>query len=247
MQAEIVERVKEAMVASCNDTLEFTDEPAEQLNAEYLFTVNTAKSINRLNGACADPYSIYIEKKTKEFARDCLRPYSRGNPLERGSGQIRRDTPKIDRNGRIDVVVYSDIYNSGYFGKQPICAVEVKGFNPQRKVVIADLKRNIELLRITGNTGNSVLKFCIFAALHSFKKTATEEKACLNIRSVEDRYGRWLSELGDLSDIDPEVSAFTVRKELVGRVIDEGEYLTIDTDAKHHFVGVLVCFAKREI
>lgn len=246
MLNSIKQSVKEAMVASCNDTLEFTDEPSRKFNAEYLFTVNTAKSINQLNGYNADPYSIYIEKSTKSFARDCLRPYVSGHPLVRGTGRIRKGTPKIDRNGRIDLAVYAEVFGSGYIGKQPICAIEVKGFNPPRKLVIADLKRNLEFLRVSGNTGESVLEFSIFAALHSFEKSTTDVKAAQDVESVEVLYLRWISEVGSISDVQLDLKAFTVSKELIGRVLDEGEYMALDTDSQHHFVGIILCFVQKK-
>ena len=62
---------------------------------------------------------------------------------------------------------------------------------------------------------------------------------------LKDRYQRWLAELGILDDIEKVVDVFTVRKELLGTVIDEGNYEYLDTDSVHHFVGVMVTFSAR--
>lgn len=234
------------MVGACEDMLNFTDEPSRRINAEYLFTVNVAKAINRLNSYHGDPYRIFLEKSTKHFARDCLKPVVFGHPLERRSTVFRKDTLRIERNGRIDIAVYTDVSNNGYMGEQPLCAIELKGFNPQRKLVINDLKRNLAYLRVSGNTGSSVLGFSLFAALHDFDKHDSEAHVQENEAQVHNLYKVWLAQLGNMSDIKASIEAFTVRKELLGRVTDEGEYEVLDSAARHHFVGVIVCFAPRE-
>jgi hypothetical protein len=53
--------------------VDFTDDPGMKSIAEYLFTVNTAKSIRGLNGPAGDPFKIYLEKSTRDVARDSLR------------------------------------------------------------------------------------------------------------------------------------------------------------------------------
>lgn len=242
---EIREKIKDAMVQSCNDMLSFTDGPSLKFNSEYLFTVNVAKKISRLNGPEADPYKIYLEKATKVFAKDCLVPVTFGQPMKRGSTIFRRHAPKIKRNGRVDVVVYIDVPNNGYLGAQPLCAIEVKGFNPQRKHVLDDLKRNLEFHRVEGPTGKSVLEFSCFAALHSFRNVKDEAQVKKDSLNVQTKYRKWLSEVGTLDDIDCEIETFTVSKDLVGRVLNEGEYLALDVNSKHHFVGVIVTFKSR--
>jgi hypothetical protein len=242
MYFDIRQKIEDAMVQSCNDMLRFTDEPSRKFNSEYLFTVNMAKKISRLNGPNADPYKIYLEKATRVFAKDCLAPVILGHPEKRGSTTFRRHTPNIRRNGRVDVAIYIDVPNNGYFGAQPLCAIEVKGFDPQRKRVVDDLKRNLEFHRVRGATGGSVLEFSCLAALHSFRKVEDEDQAKRDIDSVRSKYQRWLAEVGNIDDIDCEIDPFTVSEDRIGRVLDEGEYLALDVDSMHHFVGVIVTF-----
>ncbi len=39
---------------------------------------------------------------------------------------LRKSRPDVGRSGRVDVTVYADELNSGYWGYQPVCAIEVK-------------------------------------------------------------------------------------------------------------------------
>jgi hypothetical protein len=137
--------------------------------------------------------------------------------------------------------VYSDGRN-GYFGQQPLCAIEVKGFNPARKLVLQDLSRNLEFLRVRGPTGASELEFTLLASMHSYERHRTDEQIAKNLERARACYLQWIAELGPMSDVRFNVDTFTVRKEQVGRVIDEGEYSTLDSDATHHFVGAIVSF-----
>jgi hypothetical protein len=252
MREKIVVAIREAMVDSCNDMLNFTDEPSKAFNAEYLFTVNLAKAIQRQNCYHADPFTIYLERDAMAFAHDCLKPVVFGHPLKSGmtrfrkSHRIFRNTNKDIRNGRIDISVYYEAPNNGYMGKQPLCAIEVKGFKPRRTLVIADLKRNLKFHRVSGSTGDSVLQLSMFAALHSFPKVKDDIHIDKNVGSLKSKYESWLSELGDISDVEHNVSVFTVSKELVGRVLDEGEYMVLDTDSRHHFVGCIVLFERKK-
>lgn len=243
--SDIQTKVREGMVGACADMLAFVGSPSTRINAEYLFTVNVAKAITRLNCYHADPYRIFLEQRTKVFAKDCLHPVVFGHPLKRGSTIFRGSTPKINRNGRIDVAVYVDYPNNGYLGHQPLCAIELKAFNPQRALVIDDLKRNLEYFRLAGPTGSSVISFSLFAALHSFAKHDDEQKVQSNEEKIKAQYQMWLSELGPLNDVDADIESFTVSKELLGEVIDEGEYKVLDTDSRHHFVGAIVRFTKK--
>lgn len=246
MSSAIYDKVISGMRSACDDMLRFSGEPARPLNAEYLFTVAVAKQIDELNSQYGDPYRIYLEKSAKEFSRDCLLPIKFSHPMKGRPSIIRRKPPNFD-SGRIDIAVYEDIPNNSYMGHQPICAIELKGFNPARTLVIKDLKRNLKYFGVTGETGGSVLQSTIFAALHYWNKTGSESKEAKRVKDIEDRYKSWLTELSHTSSVDIDVKAHTIRKELVGAVVDEGEYQVLDTDAKHHYVGVVVEFRAKKI
>ncbi len=241
--------VIEAMRSACEDMVRFTGEHSRPINAEYLFTVAVAKQIDKLNSYYGDPYRVYLEKKTKEFARDCIIPFKFGHPMKCGSSIFRRGMPKpaIDRNGRIDIAVYKEIPQSPYMGHQPICAIELKGFNPARCLVLKDLKRNLQFFNLVGNTGGSVLSSAIFAGLHSWSKTGDSATDDAKLRKLGERYKGWLSELGNAPCVDMTVHTHSVSKDLEGQIADEGEYQVLDTTSIHHFAGVVVEFRAKEI
>ena len=240
-------QVVSAMRKACEDMARFSGERARPINAEYLFTVAVARQVDKLNSYFGDPYRIYLEKKTKEFAKDCLVPVRFGRPMKRGSTTFRRGVPKIERNGRIDVAIYQDVPNNGYMGHQPICAIELKGFNPVRSLVLKDLKRNLEYFNVTGSTGRSVLESTIFGALHSWSKTGSKSREEEKIIGIKERYTSWLSELPRNPDVEMSVCAYSVSEDFKGEVVNEGEYQVLNTDTIHHFVGVLVEFRAKEI
>jgi len=243
---QILEKVKEGAKNACEDMLFFTDQPSVRVNAEYLFTVNVAKSISRLNFSSGDPYSIYIERKTKIFSEDCIPPVKFGHPSKRGSTIFRNSVVPVERNGRIDVSIYEDQKNTGYIGKKPICAIEVKGFNPSRKKVLEDLKRNLGYFELSGATGPSVIDFAVFVSAHFFKKT---DAAGANKREekVKRRYAEILSEVGVDRSVEFDLSLFPISHLAEGRVVDEGEENVLYAEDRHHYIGVLIVFNRKII
>ena len=77
---------------------------------------------------------------------------------------------------------------------------------------------NIMYFRISGKTGDSVLKFSLFAALHSQKIFDNENNSNISgkLLQIEDMYNKWISQVGISSDIKYEVSVFTLSEESFG-------------------------------
>ena len=240
------DQVVNAMRSACEDMCRFSGERARLINAEYLFTVAVAKQIDKLNYFYGDPYKIFLEKSRKHFSKDCLRPVKFGSPMKRGSTIFRERKFPITSKERIDIAVYKDFPNNGYLGHQPICAIELKAFNPARKLVLHDLKRNLKYFGIKGKTGQSVIKSTLFAALHSWERVDEESEELKKIQKLKERYVSWLSELGDNNHVDMNVTAYSISKDLNGEVTDEGEYQALNTETIHHFVGVVVEFRAKE-
>lgn len=245
MSTSFRETLVKAMKRACDDMLRFSGEPARQINAEYLFTVAVAKQLDGLNGYYGDPYRIYLEKNTRDFALDCLLPVRLGNPLQRRAYRFRKGVPNILRNGRIDVAVYEDIPNNGYLGPRPVCAIELKGFNPTRALVLKDLRRNLEYFSIKGNTGGSVLGSALFGALHSWSKVGTQSEEDVKSETLRSKYEGWLSELPMASNLRSAVTVHHVSQDLEGEVVDEGDYQVLNSDTIHNFVGIVVEFCAK--
>lgn len=247
MSSQIRKQLISAMSCACDDMLRFSGDPARCLNAEYLFTVAVAKQIDKLNFDYGEPYQIYLEKKTRDFALDCLYPIRFGDPMRKDSGAIRKCFPKINRNGRIDVAIYEDIPNNDYLGAQPVCAIELKGFNPTKNLVLKDLRRNLEFFSLTGSTGASVLSMALFGALHSWSNIDTECKQKQKHEALRGKYKGWLSQLPKNSNVHSVVTVHEIRKSLQGEVVEDGGYQVLDNDCRHNFAGIIVEFSAAKI
>jgi hypothetical protein len=231
-----------AMGAACDDMLRFTGKPAKPINAEYLFTVSVARQIDRLNSCNGEPYQIYLEKNRRDFARDCLLPVTWGHPLTRSSSVFRSRGSKFYGKERIDIAVYQDIPNNGYMGSQPVCAIELKGFNPSQNLVMKDLRRNLEYFQLTGSTGSSVLGLAFFGSLHCWAPigSAVEERARCD--SIQKKYNGWLSQLPKVPNVRTSITIHDVRSDLEGEVVEEAGCEVLNADTKHKYVGIIVEF-----
>lgn len=240
-------QVFDATKSACEDMFRFSGEKGKPINAEYLFTVAVAREIDKLNLFYGEPYKIFLEKSRKELSRDCLPPMKRGKPWQRGSTVFRERIPAINTKERADIAVYENVINSSHMTHQPICVIELKGFNPPRKFVIKDLKRNLEYFNITGKTGNSVIQSALFSALYSYRKVKNEAEEIDRKQYLEQQYNSWLSEVGNLSSLDVNVCAHTISSDCLGEVIDEAGVDVLDTSTIHHFMGIIVEFKAKNI
>ncbi|MDV3434936.1 hypothetical protein R1H25_05665 [Stenotrophomonas sp. C2852] len=242
----IIKKIEQAMKSACRQTELFTDAIAEPIAAEYLFTVEVAKAIAEHNGPPGDPYVIRVERDAGTFAMDCLKPIARNKNRKFGERMIlRRSRPNIGREGRIDVTVYTEKFNSGYGGHQPLCAIEVKGFNPAKDLVLEDLRRNLSFLKTSGDTGESVLEFAVFAAFYSYKRTKL--KQAINRENILNRqYESYLKEVDEMTGISAEVIILRISLEQHGEVIPGIEYDEIDLSKKHHIAGAIVVMSRAQ-
>ncbi|MFP5196827.1 hypothetical protein PQ786_15840 [Alcaligenes faecalis] len=242
---KIIAAIKDGMKQACADMYSFTDRPELAFNAEYLFTVATAKAIDTHNFLPAHVFEIRIEYGTRKFARDCLPLIKKSPPMVRGSTLLRgKASPKIGRPGRIDIAIYYEPTHPPTFGRIPLCAIELKGFNPQRTLVLEDLQRNLQLMRVSGLTGSSVLEFTAFAALHSVSAPKDAKAAVAKEDAIQKKYDAWMAGLGARDDVIEVIETFTISWEPNGTVSEELDELVIDTSSRHHFIGVIVTFSR---
>jgi hypothetical protein len=236
---EIIEKIKEAMHVSILDTFEFTYDEIHLMDAEYLLTVNIAKSINTLNNYFGTPYRIYLEHRTKYFASSCtpifdenfaLRCY---DPSSRFSSQT--DT---ERKGKIDIAIYT---HDNPVDK-PVCPIEVKGFNPSKTEILKDLKRNIEYFGIKSTTGKSNLPFSLFVALHMYRLPFSVAKKLSNEKRIFGRYKSYLKEIKTDEKLKHSIKVHTVSEGRPPYEDPEEQGVGIfEPNQDYQYMGVIVC------
>ncbi len=232
-EQDIKNKLKESMVTSCDDALFFSDDESKLIDAEYLLTVNAAKAIKELNIYFGDPYNICLENDTQKFATSCTPLMVLTDNLK----NVCRTSKNTQRPGNIDIAVYTD--NKGI--DTPLCAIEIKGFNPAKPLIIKDLERNAEYFGLTSPTGNSTLPFTFFIALHSYKGVWNYNKENSNILKVEQRYHNYINENNNLNKLVHNVEAFTIRRGVVPDPNDPYiQELGLQGDEDYHFIGVII-------
>jgi len=235
-QQKITDKIKKALRQSCKDALYFSGDETCLIGAEYLLTVNAAKSIQSLNENFATPYQIYLEHSTQTFATNCT-PLVGRDPLK--NKVVVRAKNNTDRIGKIDIAIYTERNSS----KTPVCAIEVKGFNPSMDNIISDLRRNVEYFSMFSATGKSLISFTVFVALHSYKNTMTDEKEQKNLTKVGKRYEKYIKEVNLPIGIKYKADIFTIRR---GTVLDPDDpfiqEMGLQGNEDYHFIGAMICF-----
>lgn len=236
---DITNKLKDALKMSCNDAFYFSDDETRLIDAEYLVTVNSAKSIKELNHYFGMPYKIFLEHDTEKFATACTPLF--GNQIDDINYPVRTSNNTV-RSGKIDIAIYSTDNPIDV----PLCAIEVKGFNPRKGNIIDDLKRNAEYFSISSPTGVSNLPFTIFMALHSYKKTMTNQKECSNIRRLRKRYDKYMDDISLPSDVSHRIEILTIRRGIMPAPNDPfTKEMGLQGNEDYHFVGAIVSFQRK--
>lgn len=172
------------------------------IDAEYLITVNIAQSLKALNLYLGSPYQILLEHPTKEFATNCTPLILKNKPYTfNTTSQIRSGTYDSNkRSGKIDIAIYDNCTPA--YGQLPLCAIEVKGFNPSKSSIIKDLERNLSFFEITSNTGNSTLPLAAFATIKLYFNSAKQNKRVNNLNKVKTLYESYLTALAIPASIE---------------------------------------------
>ena len=238
---DVIEHVKKGLEGGCQNMLMFTDKPAERVNAEYLFTVNIAQSFGNMLYSDGDPYRIYLEKSRDDFSKDCVPALLEGDARIRRVSVMRGELERPIK-GRIDIVVYDNRTIKGYYGLIPVCAIEVKGFNPPKALVLCDLKRNLEYFYVRANTGESAIEFTLFVAIE-YSTECDVVGAASRRKDIKEKYEKYVEVLCIGNDVNSVLDVFDVSHDPDGRVYDYEDYVpVINTSDRHHYIGVVVCF-----
>lgn len=237
-ELDIIEKIKKALHTSCEEAFYFSDDETNLIDAEYLLTVNVAKEVKELNHYFGTPYKIFLEHNTKKFSTACTPQFGR-KPCQNflGYKDTIRSKNNTKRSGKIDVAIYTSSNGLNI----PLCAIEVKGFNPSATAINKDLERNAEYFQFTSPSGDSTLPFTIFTALHSYKNVWNDEKEAKNLRKLEERYNRIIAKNYNLKNLKPELKVMTVRRGIPPDTNNPDLQETgLNGDEDYQFVGVIV-------
>jgi len=236
-ESDLLKKIKASMFTSCEDALFFSDDETQLISAEYLLTVNTAKAIKELNTYFGTPYKICLENNTKQFSTACTPSLK----LDKNFNSIHQARNNTKRSGRIDIAVYTHD-NVSYV---PVCAIEIKGFNPPKSLVIKDIERNSEYFSFVSPTGSSILPFAFFIALYSYKNVWNNETEALNISKIENRYKKYISSVANINHLSHDVNVFTIRRGYIPNPDDPNvQENGLQGDEDYHFIGVVVTTKK---
>jgi len=165
---DIEKKIFLGLKEACKDAFRFTGVINEQIEPEYIVTVNIAKQLNEINSdnsGFGTPLIIKVEEDTTTFASECV-------PLELWEDIFNsklRDAHNADRNGKIDIAVYETIVPTNFENRVPKCPIEVKKFNPPKSEIIKDLLRNLDYFKISDKTGENRLDKAYLTCLHHDK------------------------------------------------------------------------------
>ncbi|WP_148255589.1 hypothetical protein [Aidingimonas lacisalsi] len=238
----IEEKILSGMKSACDDTFFFLEDESQKIAAEYLLTVNVAKKLAELNSGIGYPYKIYLERKTKLVATDCVPLMAREHSTNfLGYKRVLRKRHNTERNGKVDICLYRD---SGGMSGVPVCVIELKGFDPSRQNVLKDLRRNSEFFKISCRTGVSQIQYACFAAMHSFPKSLTQEQRYQDLEKLKQKYEKWQEEVGLPHGLRFWVKVKTMSQAVETTLLDENDPDSLTLDGNHHFAGVTVSYAR---
>lgn len=168
---DICEKIFAGLRGACDDTVAFTEDWTRPIDAEYFASVHVAKQIASINSGLGSPLKIYLETCARRFKEKCT-PLLMSVPAANVTGKtsVLRGQASIGRIGRIDVAVMRE----GQMDAIPVCAIELKAFNPSRSSVLTDLRRNAEYFE-PGRTGASQIEFAALAAIRSYGTAGSQE------------------------------------------------------------------------
>ncbi|WP_163834724.1 hypothetical protein [Spartinivicinus ruber] len=254
MEDEIIKKLKESMFTSHMDSFRFLQDESMPIGAEYLLTVNAAKAIDELNKDPGTPftsgvYQIFLEHKTAKLESRCKPRPSRRPLMSKKSWLYPREVygpgKRVSRRGRVDIAVYKKSRNP--IIHDPLCVIECKGFNPVKKYILRDLKRNSELLNLKFTTGVSKLSFTAFMAFHSFRKAINDSDKNKNKEKIKKRYKKYIRHEPILNKVSQDINVFTVEEGYFPRPDDPyvQEY-ELDGNEDYQLVGVIVISKKSD-
>lgn len=150
------------------------------IKPEYLLTVKIAEQL----ALSKRDFLIKLEENTTTFAKSCVKSWK--------NGLVNDNSHNSERNGKIDIAVYSTKSNTGHYPNQPLFPIEIKNINPAKYSFLKDVERNIDFFKISDvNTGDSVLELAYNVAIEEFKDIF-KENVSDKILTVKEKYKNWI-------------------------------------------------------
>ena len=241
---EIINAVKLGMcnAATCMHLMNFNS--GGKITTEYVATVSIGQSLLYSKEFKYDDHELNFEYNTGAFITSTvplLKKIRDNNSILKIIKRIKANT---FRTGRIDVALLCNKNGINY----PICAIEVKGDSPAKKLFIKDIMRNVEYLKHKDNTGNSMLNLTINCAFESYSNTEdgndnyiSETEKNIKIKHVEKKYKKYIAEISNKipENISTEIDVFSVSQLLASTGINEEQYEEIQ-DRIHLSIGVMI-------
>ena len=247
---DIVEAVKVGMKKSASVTYLMNFSSGRQINIEYVATVSIGLSLVESESFCYDDDKIIFEYHTDKFINATVPLSRRLEPNNIFSRHIVRENVNTTRSGRIDIAILD---GRSCFDR-PKCAIEVKGDEPAKNLLISDIRRNLEYFKHTGPTGASTLELALNCSFHSYN-VSTKKSYCITTQHKEDRirklkrkYKKYINELKEEipDDISVKIDVFTATSFLLAPDADPDEY-ELHMDNLHLTLGVIVIFERKLI
>jgi hypothetical protein len=122
---------------------------------------------------------------------------------------------------------------------EPVCVIEIKGFDPAAKKVHEDLVRNANFMKIAALTSRDTL-FTSLVTLHEGEAVDAADKDN-DINQTTKFYRRAVRQLRSrLRGIEVDYDVFSAEDDF-GQVAHPADAEILE-DCRHHFVGVIVSF-----
>ncbi|MEF4463052.1 hypothetical protein U9Z33_21600 [Escherichia coli] len=241
---EIVEAVKDGMRNAARETRFMNFSSRGKINAEYFATVSIGLALRNSPSFQFDDEKIMFEYNTGDFITSTI-PLSKKLSLGYIFPKIlRRIRANTTRKGRIDIALLGNNNGIDY----PKCAIEVKGDNPSKALLHADLRRNIEYFKHSGATGKSDLALTLNCVFEAFNNNSNSKKSCSTeiernekIIEIEKKYTSYINEIKHEipQGISDSIEVFSASEHLAGPNCSQEEYYHIE-DHIHLILGVLI-------
>lgn len=241
---EIVDAVKSGMRNAAIETRFMNFNSRGKISAEYFATVSIGLALRNNPSFQFDDEKIMFEYSTGDFITSTVpltKKLTLGNFFSRIIRRIRENTT---RKGRIDIAILGNDNGIDY----PKCAIEVKGDNPSKALLHADIRRNIEYFKHSGATGKSELTLTLNCAFEAYDNNSKSKKSCFTkternarIAEIENKYISYINEIKHEipRGISESIEVFSASEQLADPNYSQEEYYHIE-DHIHLVLGVLI-------